>query len=64
MMLNLLKVRSGYAPVFPEVASVINSRTIDDNDVHANNLFSFLMFMFALTETGEAQAPVVTVPAR
>jgi hypothetical protein len=39
---------------------------IDDNDVRSKGMFSFLMFMFALTETGETQsrAPVVTVPAR
>lgn len=39
---------------------------IDDSDVRSKSLFSFLMFMFALTETGETQsrAPVVTVPAR
>jgi hypothetical protein len=39
---------------------------IDDGDVRSKSLFNFLMFMFALTETGEpqARAPVVTVPAR
>jgi hypothetical protein len=39
---------------------------IDDRDVRTKAMFNFLMFMFALTETGDTQvhAPVVTVPAR
>jgi hypothetical protein len=39
---------------------------IDDTDMRSKGIFSFLMFMFALTETGEtlSRAPVVTVPAR
>jgi hypothetical protein len=39
---------------------------IDDRDVVSKSMFSFLMFMFALTETSDSQAgaPVVTVPAR
>jgi len=39
---------------------------IDDNDVSSKALFNFLMYMFALTETGEPKsgAPIVTVPAR
>ena len=39
---------------------------IDDRDVRTKAMFNFLMFMFALTETGgpQIQAPVVTIPAR
>ncbi len=39
---------------------------IDDRDVRTKAMFNFLMFMFALTETGgpQVQAPVVTIPAR
>jgi hypothetical protein len=39
---------------------------IDDRDMRTKAMFNFLMFMFALTETGgpQVQAPVVTIPAR
>lgn len=37
---------------------------IDDRDLQSKGLFSFLMFMFSLTETGGKDgAPVITVPA-
>jgi hypothetical protein len=37
---------------------------IDDRDVRSKNLFTFLMFIFSLTETGGKEgAPVITVPA-
>jgi hypothetical protein len=37
---------------------------IDDRDLRSKGLFSFLMFVFSLTETGGAKegAPVITVP--
>jgi hypothetical protein len=36
---------------------------IDDRDLMSKKLFSFLMFVFTLLETGEkGQAPIVTVP--
>jgi hypothetical protein len=37
---------------------------IDDKDVRSKNVFSFLLFVFALTETGgKEKVPVVTIPA-
>jgi hypothetical protein len=37
---------------------------IDDRDLRSKSLFSFLMFMFSLTETGGKEgAPIITVPA-
>ncbi len=37
---------------------------IDDRDYRSKALFSFLMFMFSLTETGGKEgAPIITVPA-
>jgi hypothetical protein len=35
---------------------------IDDRDLMSKKLFSFLMFVFSLMETGEKAAPIVTVP--
>jgi hypothetical protein len=37
---------------------------IDDRDLRSKSLFSFLMFIFSLTETGGAKegAPIITVP--
>jgi hypothetical protein len=38
---------------------------IEDRDIHSKQMLSFIMMMFSLTETGQAQAaPVVTIPAR
>ncbi|HOW55807.1 MAG TPA: hypothetical protein PLR60_14280 [Syntrophorhabdaceae bacterium] len=37
---------------------------IDDKDVSSKNIFSFLMFIFTLTETGGKEGvPIVTIPA-
>jgi hypothetical protein len=37
---------------------------IDDRDLRSKGLFSFLMFIFSLTETGGKEgAPIITVPA-
>ena len=37
---------------------------IDDGDLRSKTLFSFLMFVFSLTETeGRESAPIVTIPA-
>jgi hypothetical protein len=37
---------------------------IDDKDFPSKRLFSFVMFLFTLTDTGEKQgAPVITIPA-
>jgi len=37
---------------------------IDDRDLRSKSLFSFLMFVFSLTETGGKEgAPIITVPA-
>jgi hypothetical protein len=39
--------------------------TIDDHDMPSKRLFSFLMFLFTLVETGGKEgAPVVTIPAQ
>ena len=36
---------------------------IDDQDVRSKRMFTFLMFLFSLTETGSgAPSPVITVP--
>ncbi len=36
---------------------------LDDRDVPSKRMFSFLMFVFTLVETGEkAPAPLVTIP--
>jgi hypothetical protein len=38
---------------------------IDDRDLRSKSLFSFMSFLFALTETGgKENAPVITIPAR
>jgi len=37
---------------------------IDDRDMRSKSLFSFLMFIFSLTDTeGKEGAPIITVPA-
>jgi hypothetical protein len=37
---------------------------IDDKDFPSKRLFSFIMFLFTLTDTGDKQgAPVITIPA-
>ena len=37
---------------------------IDDKDFPSKRLFSFIMFLFTLTDTGDKQgAPIVTIPA-
>jgi hypothetical protein len=38
---------------------------IDDHDMPSKRLFSFLMFLFTLVETGGKEgAPIVTIPAQ
>jgi hypothetical protein len=37
---------------------------IDDKDFASKRLFTFIMFLFTLTDTGDKQgAPIITVPA-
>jgi hypothetical protein len=39
--------------------------TIDDHDIPSKRLFTFLMFLFTLVETGSKEgAPVITIPAQ
>ena len=65
---QLIRVRSDVNP--PQDAFVaVRYRDhwfwIDDRDLYSKRTFSFLMFLFTLTETGGAPAtPVVTVPTR
>jgi hypothetical protein len=41
------------------------SSWIDDRDVATKRNFAFLMFLFALAETGEKKAlPTITIPAQ
>ncbi|MDA8239358.1 MAG: hypothetical protein M0Z67_03180 [Nitrospiraceae bacterium] len=38
---------------------------IDNRDLHSKQIFSFLMFIFTLVETGEKEgAPIITIPVR
>ena len=38
-------------------------RGINDRDMRSKKIFSFLMFVFTLVETGEkGTAPIVTIP--
>ncbi len=38
---------------------------IDDNDIASKRIFTFLMILFSLAETGQpTAAPIVTVPSR
>ena len=37
---------------------------IDDRDLQSKGVFSFLMFIFTLTETAAKEAPLVTIPTR
>jgi hypothetical protein len=63
---ELISIRS--APDQPEEAFVaVRYRDlwfwIDDRDLNSKRMFSFIMLMFSLTETGKGEnAPVVTVP--
>lgn len=63
----LIRVRSG--PERPDDAFVAiryrdNWFWIDDRDLGSKGIFSFLMFLFTLTESGGGQvSPVITVPA-
>jgi len=38
---------------------------IDDTDIASKRIFTFLMILFSLAETGQSTAaPVVTIPSR
>jgi len=62
-------IRIGSAATRPNDASAAVSYrdywfTIDDYDMPSKRVFSFLMFLFTLVETGGKEgAPVVTIPA-
>jgi hypothetical protein len=66
-ILSLLRVQSGAAKpgdAFVAVPYRDSWYWIDDRDLPSKGLFSFLMFVFTLVETGDRGAPpVVTIPA-
>jgi hypothetical protein len=63
-------IRIGSAPARPNDAfASVRYRdhwfTIDDQDMPSKRLFTFLMFLFTLVETGGKEgAPIVTIPAQ
>ena len=65
----LIRIHSARArPAAAESFSSIRYRDhwywIDDRDLRSKSLFTFLMFIFSLTETqGKEGAPIVTIPA-
>ena len=64
----LVRVRSGAAAP-PEAYAAVPYKGywywIEDNDIASKRVFSFLLILFSLAETGQgAAAPVVTVPSR
>jgi hypothetical protein len=62
----LIRIRSGSShpkEAFVSVSYRDNWFWIDDTDVPSKRVFSFLMMLFSLTETGSREgAPIVTVP--
>ena len=63
-----MRIRSGLAAP-PETYAAVPYKGywywIDDNDIASKRIFSFLLILFSLAETGQgAAAPVVTVPSR
>jgi hypothetical protein len=62
----LISIRSSPAnpgDVFAAVPYQQDWYWIDDKDLPSKRLFSFIMFLFTLTETGDKQgAPIITVP--
>jgi hypothetical protein len=63
----LIRIRSSAERPAEAFASVFYQGShfwIDDRDLRSKRLFSFLMFVFTLVETGEkGAAPIVTIPA-
>jgi hypothetical protein len=64
----LVRVRSGAAAP-PETYAAVPYKGywywIEDNDIASKRVFSFLLILFSLAETGQgAAAPIVTVPSR
>ena len=68
MFPTLLTVRCGATVPGNAYVSVQNRNQrfwIEDRDKQSKQMFTFLMFLFSLTETGTPQAaPIVTIPAR
>ena len=62
----LVRIHSSYerpADVFVAIPYRDYWFWIDDKDLSSKGMFSFLMFIFTLTETGEKEgAPIVTIP--
>ena len=77
MLVNTVKLRYGDTPIFLDIASVISQYSVKSlvdlrlswvnpvtSDLRSKTLFTFLMFVFSLTETGGKEgAPIITVPA-
>jgi hypothetical protein len=64
----LVHIRSGAeapADAYAAVSYRGHGYWIDDTDIASKRIFTFLMILFSLAETGQAAAaPVVTVPSR
>ena len=77
MLVNTVKLRYGDTPIFLDIASVISQYSVESlvdlrlswvnpvtSDLRSKTLFTVLMFVFSLTETGGKEgAPIITVPA-
>jgi hypothetical protein len=64
LLLRILSSRSRSGNAFIAVPYQDCRFYIDNRDYPSKRLFSFIMFIFALTETGGKEgAPIVTIPA-
>jgi hypothetical protein len=62
-LIRVLSSRQNPGDAFAAVPYKQDWYWIDDKDLASKRLFSFIMFLFTLTETGDKQgAPIITVP--